>query len=110
MKTTITHTNKRERELRIKTAIIEHGKSRIVIKKYTHAVDSVTVTHSLTSYLMGKYEGDYQNALQTILEGLTAKDLRRLLFDELDAQSVQPTTLKFKTLVYKVYTKKKKGN
>jgi hypothetical protein len=108
MRTTIKHQALWENNLKTSIALINKGKSKITINKIKHAIETVTVRYELTKYLLTKYQGDEEKALQSILEGLTAKDLKRLLFDELDAQSVQPTTLKFKTLVYKVYTQKKK--
>lgn len=111
MKTTINHTinhNRETKKLETKHAYIEHGKSTIMVEKIHHAVETVTVKIWLTKYFLTKHQGNEEKAVTAILEALTAKDLKRLLFDELDAQSVQPTTLKFKTLVYKVYTQKKK--
>lgn len=112
MKTTIKHERSYNNHLVTKTAIIEYGRSSIVIKKYSHSVDTVTVALDLSIYMMRKYKAYPEKTLQAILEGLSVKELKRLLFDELDAQSVQPTTLAFKGLVYQVYTSKltnKKG-
>nr|DAK50502.1 MAG TPA: hypothetical protein [Caudoviricetes sp.] len=107
MKTTIDRINNPKNDYQ--ETIIKYGASTIIISKSHNIAGLVTVSYELTKYILRKYQGDEENAIASILEGLTMRQIRRLLFDELAAQSVEPKTLNFKRLVYKIY-KERKGN
>lgn len=108
MKTKIDYFNKTNiNGMKKQQTLITYGASKITITKTSHVVDTITVSYELTKYILNKYQGDVEKALRHILERLTMRQIRRLLFDALAAQSVQPTALNFKTIVYNIYKERK---